>query len=314
MTHASLVIQPDLSPENFVENLDRLCREVEKLRYQLTLETDNPNPGTIQVLHQADSLLSLGMKNLQILTDRVDDELERVREIQNNLLPNGVPESEGIDFACQYIPCGQASGDYYDFLQPSVNHQGVIVADVAGHGADAAVVMAITRVLVHVHLDQLLLPGGALGVLNRLMGRFVPSQQFVTAVYAIYNRLNHVFSYSSAGHPAPIVYRAADKAADFLLTIPQFPLNLYEQVGYKTLETHLEKGDFVVLYTDGLSELQNSEGEMVSEERLVDWIQDAPKDGGAAGVLWYILEQSSLFSGGVPPCDDYTLVVMQITN
>ncbi|MCC6732534.1 MAG: serine/threonine-protein phosphatase, partial [Candidatus Omnitrophica bacterium] len=204
----------------------------------------------------------------------------------------------------------EASGDYYDFLELTRHHLGVLVADVSGHGAASAVVMSITRVLAQAHLNQLLHAGGALSVLNGLMARFIPGDQFVTAVYAIFNNLTHKLQYATAGHPPPILWNAREKQSSILPTKPRFPLRLFLQVEYETLEVSLEPGDAVIFYTDGLTELANADGEMVGEKKLAEWVHECPTKT-ASGFLWHILDKASLYTQGLPPKDDFTIVVLR---
>lgn len=268
--------------------------------------------GLTDLLGEANNLLLRQNEELTQISERLTLEMRQVQAIQESLLPQHLPDFPGLEFASHYLPTAEASGDYYDFLDLSSNHVGILVADVSGHGAASAVVMAIMRVLAQANLNQLLLAGGALSVLNSLMTRFVPGEQFVTAVYSIYNRLTGSLSYATAGHPPPILIRAADKSVSLLPTKPKFPLRLFEPVEYETLEVRLEPGDAVIFYTDGLTELWNTDRELAGEERLVEWLKDSPPET-ASGILWKILEQASLFTEGSPPVDDFTIVVVRRT-
>lgn len=300
-----LVIASDASiqrSEEFNRIRDRISQVVGEWETQLT-----------NLLSEANALLIKQNEALQTLSDRLKLEVGQIQEIQESLLPQQLPDHPGLEFAAHYLPSTEASGDYYDFLELSTNHIGILVADVSGHGAASAVVMAITRVLTQAHLSQLLHAGGALSVLNTMMARFIPGDQFVTAVYAIYNRLNHNLSYATAGHPPPILWRASDKSVCVLPIKPRFPLRLFAQVDYDTLQCPIEVGDTVIFYTDGLTELTNSEGQMPGEQKLVEWVADCPSDT-ASGVLWHLLDRASLFTGGKPPKDDFTIVVLRRTE
>lgn len=263
-----------------------------------------------ELLAEANALLIRQNDELQHLSDRLKLEMEQIQHIQENLLPQELPEVPGLEFSSHYLPSSEASGDYYDFLPLTRNHLGVIVADVSGHGAASAVVMSITRVLVQAHLSQLLHAGGALSVLNSLMARFIPGDQFVTAVYAIFNSLTNKLSYATAGHPAPIYWIAKEKRSTTLPTKPRFPLRLFLQVDYDTLDVVLEPGDAVIFYTDGLTELTSADGEMLGEKGLVEWVNECP-NATASGFLWHILDKASFYTKGIPPKDDFTIVVLR---
>jgi sigma-B regulation protein RsbU (phosphoserine phosphatase) len=291
-----------LSGANLEQIRERITRVAKDWEHQLT-----------DLLAEANALMIRQNAELRTISDSYRREVEQIQEIQESLLPQSIPEIPGIEFASHYLPTTEASGDYYDFLDLSAHHTGVLVADVSGHGAAAAVVMAITRVLAQAHLTQLLQAGGALSVLNSLMARFIPGDQFVTAVYGIYNRLNHAFDYATAGHPAPIHWSESKQAATLLPIKPRFPLRLFDEVAYETLTCRIEPGDAIVLYTDGLTELTNAKDEMVGESLLTDWVSESPSHS-AAGILWHLLDQASLYTQGIPPRDDFTIVVLRRTE
>lgn len=288
-----------MAGEEFKRIRERISQVVNDWENQLT-----------GLLSEANALLLRQNEELQELSYRLKAEMEQVQYIQENLLPQRLPEVEGVEFASHYLPSSEAGGDYYDFLKLTSHHTGILVADVSGHGAAAAVVMAITRVLARAHLEDLLQPGGAMSVLNSLMARFIPGDQFVTAVYAIYNQLTGGLTYATAGHPPPILWRERDKSALALSTKPRFPLRLFDEVEYETLECHLDPGDAVIFYTDGLTELADSSDNMVEEGGLIDWIQACPVHT-ASGILWHLLDRASLFTEGKPPKDDFTIVVLK---
>jgi phosphoserine phosphatase RsbU/P len=288
-------------------------QEFDRIRERISQVVGEWETQLTELLAEANSLLIHQNDALQALSDRLKLEVGQIQEIQESLLPQQLPELPGLEFAAHYLPSTEASGDYYDFLDLSSNHIGILVADVSGHGAASAVVMAITRVLAQANLTQLLLAGGALSVLNSLMARFIPGDQFVTAIYAIYNRLSHNLSYATAGHPPPIHWRAKDKSVAVLPIKPRFPLRLFVQVEYETLQCLVEPGDAVIFYTDGLTELSNAEGEMVGEQKLADWVVESPNHS-ASGILWHLLDRASLFTEGKPPRDDFTIVVLRRTE
>lgn len=284
--------------------------EFNRIRHKISAVVKNWESQLTELLVEANSLLIRQNDELQNLSERLKMEMEQIQRIQENLLPQELPEFPGLEFASHYLPSTEASGDYYDFLELTRHHLGVLVADVSGHGAASAVVMSITRVLAQAHLNQLLHAGGALSVLNGLMARFIPGDQFVTAVYAIFNNLTHKLQYATAGHPPPILWNAREKQSSILPTKPRFPLRLFLQVEYETLEVSLEPGDAVIFYTDGLTELANADGEMVGEKKLAEWVHECPTKT-ASGFLWHILDKASLYTQGLPPKDDFTIVVLR---
>lgn len=287
--------------------------DFERVRSRITEVVEDWKDQLEELLGEANKILLRQNDELQNLSFRLKHEVEQIQQIQESLLPQHAPVIEGLEFATHYLPSSEASGDYFDFLDVSRHHVGILVADVSGHGAASAVVMAITRVLAQAHLNQLLSPGGALSVLNGLMAKFVPGDQFVTAVYAIYNQRSHTVAYATAGHPPPILWRHQSKSIEILPVRPRFPLRLFPQVEYDTLECQLNAGDALLLYTDGLTELQDDTGEMVGEELIGEWMASSPNHS-ASGILWHLLDKSSQFTKGVPPKDDFTLVIIKRTD
>jgi len=297
-----------------------LIDEISKINQKLTspenLDRDElldlVNESTTLLIHQNQSIQELSAHFESTLT-KLNLEMSQVRDVQESLLPEYPPQVPGLDFACEYLPSGHASGDYYDFLTPTEDLVGSFVADVSGHGAPSAVVMAITRVLVHEHLHEIESAGEALSQINRLMHLFVPGSLYVTGVYLLYNHKTHRFQYSTAGHPAPIVWREKEQVASALEIRPRFPLRFLPEVEYETLQSHLDIGDILICYTDGITELTDEAGEMVQQGGLIEWINEASKET-SAGLLWDLLDKASSHTGGVPPEDDFTVVVLKRTK
>ncbi|MCA9415860.1 MAG: serine/threonine-protein phosphatase [Candidatus Omnitrophica bacterium] len=290
-----------------ISNLNQRLNDPESLSPDELLEL--VNTATTLLIHQERNMQALKGGYEEALA-KLNLEMSQVRDVQESLLPEYPPEIEGLDFACEYLPSGHASGDYYDFLTPTDELVGSFVADVSGHGAPSAVVMAITRVLVQEHLRSTQSAGEALSKINSLMHRFIPGSLYVTGVYLLYNHQTHDFQYATAGHPAPIIWRNAEKKAAPLPIKARFPLKFLPEVDYESLESHLDPGDLLVFYTDGITELTNGGGEMVEQAGLLQWVENAPKET-ASGFLWGLLDQASCHTGGVPPEDDFTVVVLR---
>ena len=137
----------------------------------------------------------------------VSRELDLAREIQQSILPLVLPDIAGLRVAARYLPISNIGGDFYDFDTQRADRLGVIVADVTGHGVPAALVASMVKIAFVAEADRLDTPGAALTNINRtLCGRFAGA--YVTACFGVIDRLNGRLSYSSAGHPAPMLRRA----------------------------------------------------------------------------------------------------------
>ena len=181
----------------------------------------------------------------------LDRELQVVGEIQRSLLPAELPRIEGFEVAAHYVTSARAGGDYYDFF-PLSDGWGIFIADVAGHGTPAAVLMAITHAIAHAQPGTHTPPGLLLGYLNRQLTRsYTRGGTFVTAFYAVLDPVKRTIRYAAAGHNPPRLVRGGRVMS--LDRTGSLPLGIMEQE-YGEAEVALERGDLLVMYTDGITE------------------------------------------------------------
>jgi PAS domain S-box-containing protein len=275
------------------------------LRESVELSTELTNQ--LYVKNQA---LQLSRRHLEHAKKALEQELKDVANLQQSLLPAELPQIAELDFGVIYQPSGQASGDYYDVFAIDPNHYGVLVADVSGHGARAAVHMAILRVMFHASVRDVLSPGAALSLMNALTQDFVPEGAFITMFYGIFDMKNKAVKYSSAGHLPPVIWNHRKKEAPKELALEiNFPLNLFDDVEYRDRILSLEPGLKIFLYTDGLTEAFNSRREMYGTDRLLRLLEQfVEKD--AAAVATGVLEDVHHFRQGRTLEDDFTAVVV----
>lgn len=241
----------------------------------------------------------------------VDRELKAVASIQRSLLPDKLPEIPGVRLATHYQTSQRAGGDYYDFFPLSNGRWGMLVADVSGHGTPAAVMMAITHCIAHMHQGTAEQPSQLLQFLNdHLITRYTGvSGHFVTAFYAIYDPNQRRLVYSSAGHNPPRLRRCGSHQVTLLNQANYLPLGIAPDLVYREAEMELRAGDRLVLYTDGITEA-SGQGEMFGTERLDAIISDCGQQ--PALTLQRILSAIETFTQGEPAGDDRTLVIADI--
>lgn len=249
-------------------------------------------------------------KELSRAYRNLDQEFQILAELQGSLLPDPLPVLPGYDCAAHYSPSLRTGGDYYDFIALSQLHMGILVADVSGHGAAASMVMAIMRVVMRAFVQDLLSPGGALTVVNNVLMQHVPSDQFATAFYGILNLHSHRLVYSSAGHNPPLVYRASTGRIEELPNAGGVPLKILPDVRYEEDQVLLERGDQLLLYTDGLTEAFTPDHKMFGEEALTNLIHRYGKDHPQVLVeeIWRSVHS---FVRTEPFHDDVTLVSLR---
>jgi phosphoserine phosphatase RsbU/P len=243
--------------------------------------------------------------------DGLDYELRSIAEIQKSLLPAEKPKAPGLDVAVHYQTAKRAGGDYYDFFPLPNDRLGVLIADASGHGAPAAVLMAVAHSIAHTRPEPPQRPGEFLTYMNaHLTRRYTrPTGSFMTAFYAVFDPANGTLSYASAGHNPPRLLRAADGFKIALNRAQKLPLGIKPDESYLEQTVPLLSGDQVVFFTDGVIEAVNTEGDVFGSDRIDEELATCLPTAGA--LLRAILASHSLFTAGTTAADDRTLVVVK---
>ncbi|MEQ1757261.1 MAG: SpoIIE family protein phosphatase [Vicinamibacterales bacterium] len=244
--------------------------------------------------------------------DRLDRELESAADMQRQILPQTLPTCAAVDFAAYYRTSRHAGGDYYDVLDLGSGRYGVLVADVSGHGAPAAIVMAMLRTAVH-GLAQRDDPAAVLGQINEHFRYLWGGGMFATAFYAVLDVPNRTLRASCAGHPPPLLVRQSARGA-VLVPLPVDavrPLLLMDLGDVPVSEYALEPEDRILLYTDGITDRDSSDGSMFDETRLVSALARAAALEPGAMVNQLVADLDA-FADGQEPHDDQTLLLVRI--
>jgi len=246
----------------------------------------------------------------------IDHQFRVVGDIQVSLLPERPPDIVGFDVATHYRAATRAGGDYFDYFPLDDGRWGVMVADVSGHGAPAAVVMAMTRVILHIVHEAWSgaadapsrEPAPILARLNQELCENILSGMFVTCCYGVLDPAARTFTYASAGHPPPVVLEADSHRAAAQDAEGSFPLGIVEGAEYETAVLALPPGTGLVIYTDGITEAFNDAQEQFGETRLMEAVSAA--DPAASAIRDAILHALDAYRGPVELADDTTLVVL----
>jgi len=205
----------------------------------------------------------------QLLTIRT--ELETARNIQLSILPGEIPQLEGLDVAARYIPMTSVAGDFYDFLIVDEKRIGILVADVSGHGMPAALISSMLKIALAGQRSQACDPAGVLSGLNEaLCGKF--QGHYITAAYALIDTAKQTISYAGAGHP-PLLIRSRDTGTTRRLLENGLFLGFFPETTYSAVEAPFQKGDWCVLYTDGIPEMTNPLDEQFGMTRLQGFLE-----------------------------------------
>lgn len=253
----------------------------------------------------------------------VEKELFTTRQLQQSLLP--VPleaEEPGVSMVGVYVdkpmlrvsgvylPCDALGGDMFDLIDFGPDGGvGLTVADVSGHGVPAAFVTAIFKASYHRLHHQHREPGTLMAAINEELHELIKTGHYITGVSCLIK--GRTLAYSNAGHPYPMLYRAASNSIE-RLSESSVALAWFGQMPYDTAEVTLEQGDALLLFSDGVPEMQNSGGTLFSEERLEALLGKAVEStGGGPAAIEAILYALSDFTEGEPLQDDLTMVLIE---
>jgi sigma-B regulation protein RsbU (phosphoserine phosphatase) len=250
---------------------------------------------------------------LKAAYEAVDAEMKVVADIQRSLLPAKMPNIPTMALAAYYHTSHRAGGDYYDFFPLPEGKWGILIADVSGHGTPAAVLMAVTHSLAHTYPGPAMPPGHMLDHVNRHLTALYTAQSdtFVTAFYGIYDPADRSLTYASAGHNPPRLKRCVDGTLALLDGATSLPLGISPVEQYREQTYRLVPGDQLVLYTDGITEAHNAQGEMFGLSRMDKVLENCAV--GASDLLESVLAALREFTGDQPAHDDRTLLVAKIS-
>ena len=253
------------------------------LHYEGTVEDISERKHAEEQIRRTTAELSRSREELRAKNQILEENLHMAREIQNAMLPqqypvfpkNVTPEQSAFHFAHRYQPAEAVSGDFFSVTQISDAEVGVLICDVTGHGVRAALVTAMIRALSEELKPLAREPGFFLRKLNSDLSNILKSTgspMLTTAFYLVANCQTGAVRFANAGHPKPLILRRAKMEVEILANAcghGQPALGLFEDPPYETSEAALAPGDFVMLFTDGLYEVQGANEELYSQQRLL---------------------------------------------
>lgn len=238
--------------------------------------------------------------------ERLDQELRVAQFIQQQFLPQQLPELSGWQVAAHYQSAREVGGDFYDFIELPGDRLGIVVGDVTDKGVPAALVMATTHSILRAEAPRLVDPGVVLERANNLLVGDMPPKMFVTCLYAVFEPASGRLRFANAGHNLPYV-RTIEGVVE--LRARGMPLGALPDMAYEESETVLDPGDIMLLHSDGLAEAHNQEREMFGFDRLAKFVAEGR---GGQALLDVLLTELGRFTG--PEWvqeDDITLVTLE---
>src|SRR3989454_519743 len=285
--HVALTREPVISPDVRLEPLYINARERTRSEMVAPIISNDEVIGVFDLesdelnAYSADDLevLMLLASQVAIIIDKVmlheqliekkrlEGQLEVARQVQLQLLPPSDPKLPGYDISAYNFPTEEVSGDYYDWVRIYDDQIGIVIADVAGKGVPAALLMAFLRASLRAATHTGYAPHISMAKVNYLLWESIERNQFVTAFYGILDATNRTLVYANAGHNPPLLIDADGKAR--FEERGGVPLGMFRDSRYYEYYATIEPGQMLVLYTDGVTEAMNPSGEEYGGQRLV---------------------------------------------
>jgi len=240
---------------------------------------------------------------------RIDEDLQTARVLQSSILPVDFSAYRATAIAASMRPALEVSGDFYDVFPLPDGRLGLVVADVSGKGVAAAFFMAVTRTLLRGVAAECGSPAACLARVNETLCRENPIDMFVTALYAELDEATGVVEMVNAGHCEPVVIRAGG-GAETVRRAGNPPLGVMAGRTFAERSVTLGPGDMLFLYTDGVTEAVNREGEQFRMSRLVE-IAQASAGRSPQELMLAVIGRVEKFSAGTLQADDITCLVVR---
>jgi len=282
-----------------------------------SLESDEPNAydeNDLELLEAFASLAAISLERARqheeiLKKRRLEEELSIAKRIQQSFLPRERPRLPGFDISGINIPSQEVGGDYYDFIPIVENQVGIAIGDVSGKGMPAALIMASFRASLIAEIRNNYAIRSIMFKVNNLLFESTAPDIYVTAIYGVLDTKNKIFTFSNAGHDAPIL-RHANGEMEYL-TEGGIALGMFENSKYEERPLGLNSGDVIVFYTDGVTEAKNDKEEEFGTERLKRAIHDSHQLS-ATQIQENIYKAVKDFTGGSPQEDDLTMIVIKV--
>ncbi len=267
----------------------------------------------LKVLTTLASVAAIRVENARLLEEQIDrerleHELQLASEIQQRFQPTAPPQVPGYELQGISFPCYEIGGDYYDFIERDDGRLVVALGDVSGKGTAAALLMSSLHAAVHAQASSHNSITETINAVNRYLAENIPSNRFVTLFYAELDAKNGMLSFINAGHNPPLIVHAAGTVEH--LASGGLPLGITPNAQFKEGRTQLQEGDVLVIYSDGVSEAVNPQGEEFGTARLGEVVA-RNLDASAAGIRDRIESALTKFAEGTAAADDITLVIVK---
>jgi phosphoserine phosphatase RsbU/P len=241
---------------------------------------------------------------------RLGREMKIAREIQLQLMPDEVPSIPPLQLAVLFKPVAQLGGDLYDWIPFDDGRIAIVIGDVAGKGAPAALYGALSSGVIRTRAGRKYPPGQMLELVNKTLFQRPIEGQYVAVTYAVYDPKNTTIALSNSGLPYPLLVRAGQPS---FIDVGGVPLGLFPDSRYEETSLQLQTGDVLVFYSDGVVEMRNDSGEEFGLKRLAETVRSSCEKSPEE-IVKSVSASLAEFIGRVRPQDDRTMIVIRMAE
>lgn len=239
---------------------------------------------------------------------RLERDLSLARELQSRLLPQTNPKLAHLDVAAKFVPARTIGGDLYDFIPYSMSRLGIVIGDVSGKGAPAAIYAALVSGIIRSHAPIEPAPGEMLSAVNLSLAERRIEAQFVSIIYAVWDDAQRILTVSNSGLPRPIFVHDGKNE---VIEATGLPLGLFDEADYDEFQFRMKPGDMFVFFSDGILDARNSDGELFGRGRTERVVAGCTEQSVSC-VVDSIFKAVAEHSAGVEAFDDQTVVAIRV--
>jgi len=267
-----------------------------------------------RMLSTLGSQIAIAIENARLYqaVSRQERQLERdiamAREVQLRLLPPEAPSHPHADMAARFLPARTIGGDLYDFIDYGPNRTAIVLGDVSGKAAPAALFAALVSGIMRAAAAQQPDPAQMLGLVNDALQERKLDSQYVTMLFAVWNDENQTLQVANSGAVQPVFCRAGESLP---VKAEGFPLGMFPNVTYEEFSVATQPGDAIVFVSDGILDAENEKEEMYGQDRLAGLLCGS-RDLPAQEIADAILADVTRFQGNKDRFDDETIIVLRV--
>ncbi len=240
----------------------------------------------------------------------IKKELEAAKKIQQFIIPHDFSHIPYPKISGKYLPMEDIGGDFFDVYKINEDKTAFVIADVTGHGIPAALIVTMAKMIFSVYSSVTESPKELLSSVNKDVYKFMFDGQYFSAFYALYDNKKKILKFSNAGHTLPLLYRSSSGKILSLDTNSGFFVGIMEESYYEEKAVKIEKGDCLILYTDGLTEMKNKNREDFGEKALAKFITKN-RDISGNDFCSKLLNEVMAFSDYSDKSDDLTFMFIE---